>query len=268
VRPCVSAANLIAVRSLGRREPTSGVAAAANDHLPPGVQPAGQRHAKAELQDIPVLAALEDEDLVSPALEPALDNRQRPPAAVLSRRMALRWVLFDWGNTLMLEEGGPADVPMARWPDVRAVDDAAAVLAEVSSRYRVAVATNAAVSDRPMIERALARVSLADFVSEVFCYRDLGARKAEPGFWSAVVSRLGVPRDALLMIGDDLAQDVWGPRRCGIAAIWFNRRGAQVPPGLDAPVIETLAQLPGVIERLVGSASKLAPPAAKGTSPS
>ncbi len=162
--------------------------------------------------------------------------------------MALRWVLFDWGDTLMREDG-PADLPMALWPEVQAVADAAEVLAQLTRCYRVGVATNAALSDRPMIERALARASLLAHVSEVFSFRELGVRKAEPAFWEAVMARLGVGRDDLLMIGDDLVQDVEGPRACGISAIWFNWKRAPGPPGLDVPVIERLADLPAILER-------------------
>jgi FMN phosphatase YigB (HAD superfamily) len=50
------------------------------------------------------------------------------------------------------------------------------------------------------------------------------------------------------MVGDDLAQDVLGPLRCGIAAIWFNWKRAPVPLDLAAPVIERLADLPGLID--------------------
>jgi putative hydrolase of the HAD superfamily len=162
--------------------------------------------------------------------------------------MQVRWVLFDWGDTLMFEEGGPADLPMALWPEVRAIDGAGAVLGTLSARHRIGVATNAAQSDRTLIERALARASLASFVSEIFCYRDLGVKKAEAAFWDAVVVRLGVGREELLMVGDDLEQDVLGPLRCGVAAIWFNWKRAPVPLDLAAPVIERLADLPGLID--------------------
>src|SRR6059058_3744380 len=56
-----------------------------------------------------------------------------------------RWVLFDWGGTLMSEEG-PADIPMALWPEVRAIDGAKETLALLSPHFRVGVATNASVS--------------------------------------------------------------------------------------------------------------------------
>jgi FMN phosphatase YigB (HAD superfamily) len=163
--------------------------------------------------------------------------------------MALSAILFDWGGTLM-SEGGPADAPMALWPEVRAIDGAAALLAALAPRYRIGVATNATVSDRSSIECALARVGLDAYVSDIFCFRDLGVRKSESPFWDAVVARLAVPRSQLLMVGDDLENDVLAPRRAGISAVWFNQEGAAVPPGLVVPTIQRLEQLLPVIVQM------------------
>ena len=165
------------------------------------------------------------------------------------RAVPIRWVLFDWGDTLMYETGGPAELPMALWPEVRAIDGAAELLARLGPRHRIGIATNASVSDRGMIERALARVLLAPFVSEVFCYRELGVRKSEAAFWDAVVARTGVGRDEIAMIGDDLEQDVVAPRRSGIASMWFNwkRAEAETSAGAGFPVIYHLADVPEVL---------------------
>jgi FMN phosphatase YigB (HAD superfamily) len=152
--------------------------------------------------------------------------------------MALRWIVFDWGDTLMSETGGPADVPMGLWPTVQAIDGAVAVVSALAQRYRIAVATNAVVSDAAMIRRALGRVSLDRFVSELFCYRELGIKKSDPAFWDIVVARLGVGRDELVMVGDDLENDVLAPRRAGIAALWLNWK----QPGAPA-VGATIARL-------------------------
>src|SRR5437867_917125 len=112
--------------------------------------------------------------------------------------MPLSWVLFDWGDTLMSEEG-PADLPMAQWPAVRALEGAPELVAALAAGARIAVATNATVSDRGQIREALARVGLDAHVSEIFCFRELGVKKSEPAFWEAVVARLGADRDQLLM---------------------------------------------------------------------
>ncbi len=160
--------------------------------------------------------------------------------------MALAWLLFDWGDTLMSEDG-PTDAPMADWPEVRAIDGAVAVLTALAARWPIAVATNASVSDHASIRRALARVGLDSLVREIFCHRDLGLKKSDPRFWDAVATRLGVARAQLLMIGDDLENDVLAPRRAGIPSLWLNWKRTPLPPGVTVPAIERLDQLPALL---------------------
>jgi len=158
--------------------------------------------------------------------------------------MPLAWVLFDWGGTLMSEDG-PLDTPMELWPEVRAVDRAPEVLAALAGRHRIAVATNAAASDSAAIRKAFRRVSLDAYVSEIFCFRELGFRKTDARFWDAVVARLGVSRAEILMVGDDLENDVLAPGRAGIASVWFNPARAPAPAGTTA--IARLDELPQLV---------------------
>lgn len=124
-------------------------------------------------------------------------------------RYPLRAVCLDWGGTLMYETCGPPDVPMALWPQVR---------------VPLAIATNASVSRRDMIERALARAGLARYFDggAIFCATDLGCRKDEPAFWQAVQRGLRVPLAQVAMVGDSLVQDVLAPRRWGVQAVWLR----------------------------------------------
>jgi HAD superfamily hydrolase (TIGR01509 family) len=154
-----------------------------------------------------------------------------------------RWVLFDWGGTLMGEDG-PLDLPMALWPEVHAIDGARDTLAALAKRYGIGVATNASVSTRTMIEIALGRVGLRDLVTEVFCYADIGARKDSDEFWRAVVERLQAEPEHVAMVGDSLEQDVIAPSRFGIHAIWFNEDGRR-PADLPGRAMAT--KLPEVI---------------------
>ena len=159
---------------------------------------------------------------------------------------APRWVLFDWGGTLMSEEG-PLDIPMALWPEVRAIDGAHEALATLARRHRIGVATNASVSKRNMIEVALGRVGLRDWVSDVFCYSDIGARKDEDAFWRVVLERAGVEASHVVMVGDSLEQDVIAPRAFGIASIWFNEGGRAAADPRGLPAIERLADAPAAV---------------------
>ena len=150
-----------------------------------------------------------------------------------------RWVLFDWGGTLMSEEG-PLDIPMALWPEVSAIEGAHETLATLSRRYGIGVATNATLSRRNMVEIALGRVGLRDWISEVFCYSDIGARKASEEFWRTVLDRLGVEPSQLVMVGDSVEHDVLGARAFGILAIWFNEGGRQPPDPRGDPMVTRL----------------------------
>ncbi len=138
----------------------------------------------------------------------------------------MRCIVFDWGGTLMSEDG-PQDISMGLWPEVRAMPGAQLTLSLLAPRYRLAVAANAVVSGRAMIERALERVELRHFFSDIFCFTEIGARKDSEAFWDVVLARLRLRSSELAMVGDSLEQDVLGPRRFGIHAVWFTPGGCR-----------------------------------------
>jgi putative hydrolase of the HAD superfamily len=142
-----------------------------------------------------------------------------------------------------MSEAGPQHYPMADWPEVRAMDDAGCVVETLVQRYTLAVCTNASVSRRADIERALDRVGLASYFREIFCHTELGSRKEDARFWSAVLERLGAKPDETVMIGDSLGPDVLAPLRSGIAAVWFNWKREPIPAVVGFPVVHRLPDL-------------------------
>jgi putative hydrolase of the HAD superfamily len=159
----------------------------------------------------------------------------------------IRWVLFDWGGTLMSEDG-PLDIPMALWPEVRAIEGAHEALEALAPRHGIGLATNASVSRRNMIEIALGRAGLRELVSEIFCYTEMGVRKDNPAFWFRVLARLGVDAAEVAVVGDTLAQDVIAPRECGIFSIWFNAGGLQHEDARGYPMVTWLPDVVDLIE--------------------
>ena len=159
-------------------------------------------------------------------------------------------VCFDWGGTLMPDDG-PSDLPMVDWPRLSVVDGALACLQALHGRLPLAIATNAAVSRRPQIEAALACVGLRGFFSQAFCYTELGCRKSEPAFWQAVQRTLGVPAlQGIAMVGDSFEQDAAAPRRFGVQGVWFNPAGAPLPAGATAvPQVRTLGAFAAAVLR-------------------
>ncbi len=159
----------------------------------------------------------------------------------------VRAVCFDWGGTLM-SEAGPDDLPMALWPTVRCIDGAAETLAALHGRYPLCIATNASLSRRPMIEKALERAGLLRYIGAIFCFTELGVRKESTAFWRIVTATLKVEPKQLAMIGDTLEPDVLAPRRAGVRAVWFNEGNRQPAPGVPVPTVTRLGEFAVLIE--------------------
>lgn len=157
------------------------------------------------------------------------------------RHFDIRAICFDWGGTLM-SEVGPQDMPMALWPEVEVFEGAAETLAALHRNYTLCIATNATMSHRPMVERALARGGLLHYFSHVFTYADLGVRKESPAFWQAVTSRLGLEPLQLAMVGDTLEPDVFAPMAFGAFAVWFNEGGRKPLPENKVVTISRLTE--------------------------
>ena len=161
--------------------------------------------------------------LVWPGLAPA-----RPASA------GIRAVLFDWGNTLMIDDGRAG--PMAEWREVAAVPGAADTLAALDGDYVIAVATNADDSGADLVTAALGRVGLARHVTRVFSSRDIGARKPDPAFYAAVLRDLDglvangadpLRPDQVVMVGDSYANDIAGAKAAGLLTSGSTKRAAK-----------------------------------------
>ncbi len=145
----------------------------------------------------------------------------------------IRFVSLDWGDTLMLDNG-PQDLPMSQWPQVQVLDGARELLAALAPHYPLCIASNASVSRREEIELALARGDLLQYISQIFCFSEIGAKKDTQTFWEVVTQTLACQPDEIAMLGDSLEQDVRGPASFGVYSVWFNPQGAEVPPGVRA----------------------------------
>jgi HAD superfamily hydrolase (TIGR01509 family) len=132
-----------------------------------------------------------------------------------------------------MSEDGPHDVPMGDWPDVELIPGALEAV-EALRGFTLCVATNASISTRPDIERALARVGLLAHFSHIFCFTELGVRKETPQFWQAVQGTLGLAAEHIAMVGDTLEPDVLAPMRAGLFSVWFNPTLQAHPAGVRA----------------------------------
>ena len=165
----------------------------------------------------------------------------------------IRAVVFDWADTVMRDFGLKGC--MADWPQVEAMPGIEAALAALSSRYRLALATNAADSGEVRVREALARVGLERFFEKVLTARELGVSKPSREFFQAVLARRGCAPGEAVMVGDSFTADVEGAKAVGMRAVWLSWRGAP-PPRPSADLVL------GSLEGLCAGVDRLAEPSA------
>lgn len=156
--------------------------------------------------------------------------------------MTRRWLLLDWGNTLMDVVPG-AEGPMADWPEVAAVPGAFELLERLHGHYALVVASNARDSGPDDVRRALARVGLDQWVDHVFCPSTLGVGKESAAYYQRLMRYLGAQPADCVMVGDDWHGDVLVPVSLGLRAVWLNRLGAARPQGYLFETVGTLKEL-------------------------
>lgn len=123
--------------------------------------------------------------------------------------------------------------------------DTADVLAELRARgFALAVISN---SDG-RIEADLVAAGLGPHFACVLDSTVVGMEKPDPRIFALALSRLGVPADEAVYVGDVYAIDVLGARRAGIEGILVDPLGRyQAPP--DCPRIRTLSELLPLLPR-------------------
>ena len=160
-------------------------------------------------------------------------------------------LVFDWGGTLMLEDWRYAG-SMVDWPEVQAVSGVHEGLQSLVSKFRLVIGTNATASNAAQARKALARVGLDSFFTDIFTFSEIKARKPEPDFFRGIEEALGVRPQQLLMIGNDFWADVVGACTAGWKAVWYNPAG-RACPGLNPlhqAELSRMEDLPAALERI------------------
>jgi len=124
-------------------------------------------------------------------------------------------------------------------------------LTSLKSDWRLALATNAAESDKAQIWAALKRVDLDKLIENIYCFRKIGHKKPSREFFEFILKDLGVTVDQVVMVGDSFEIDVVGANQVGIRAIWLNERSPDRCSGKLYRTISSLADLPQVLKEFI-----------------
>jgi putative hydrolase of the HAD superfamily len=157
-------------------------------------------------------------------------------------------VLFDWGNTIMVDYRLPG--PMFTWERVDWVPGAEKALQVISSQYKCCLATNAGASTTPEVQLALNRVGAGSYFSEIFLAKEIGFEKPDVRFFAAIIERLGQPPSSVVMIGDNYKNDCEGAKLAGLKTLFFNIKGMTDPFPLADAAFRTFDELIPIIGRL------------------
>jgi 2-haloalkanoic acid dehalogenase type II len=108
-----------------------------------------------------------------------------------------------------------------------------AVLAELSTRFRLAVGSN---SDHEPLLADLSRNGL-DF-GPVFSSESLRVYKPSVEFFAKILESLGRRPSEVVYVGDAQIEDVKGPSALGIRSVWINRKNDKRLQGIPEPLSE------------------------------
>ena len=129
--------------------------------------------------------------------------------------------LFDWGDTLMVDDLSQAG-HMKDWPEVSGVAGAAEMLAALAQSAVIYVATGAENTTSEWMEAAFQRTRLSPYISGYFCPANVCFAKSSPDYYRTIATMLGVAANQITMVGDNLTRDVLPALEVGMKGIWFN----------------------------------------------
>ncbi len=109
-------------------------------------------------------------------------------------------------------------------------DDAHAVIEALRPHYRLALMSNA---DDDFLSECMERNNLR--FETVVSSEEAGAIKPNRAIFDHLASRLGLPNERILYVGDNPIPDVLGPKRAGMPTAWINRNGYRKPRRVPYP---------------------------------
>ena len=169
---------------------------------------------------------------------------------VMMGRMPLEHARRERFRRLLVETGATAPEAVIartaatyrdRYRDARrAVQGAAALLAAVSARVKVAIVSNNLFDEQ--MEK-LEVCGLRQFVDALIVSERVGVSKPDPAIFAAAIEQLQCGPDEAVMVGDSFAADIAGARAARIHPVWFNPLALPLPDG-ETPVAQLTALEP------------------------
>ncbi len=161
-------------------------------------------------------------------------------------------ILFDLGDTLIVELDGPANVDTTEFKVLDGVTD---VLQNLKGRYRLAIVSNTFNWRDREVAGALSRKNLTRFFDAIVTSVDAGSRKPDGGIYRKALDLLECDPEQAIMVGDRVDTDIAGANMIGITSIlcrWNDRYPVEAESEEFLPdyIIGSIDELPKLVEFL------------------
>ena len=155
--------------------------------------------------------------------------------------LKIKWLLFDWGDTLMYDNPSYTG-EMALWPEIALMDGVLSTLPKLADEYQCAVVSNAADSNAATMKAAFERMGIDRYFSFFITSKEIGYKKPDERFFTAIAEKLKTPMNELCMIGNDYQKDIVTPKKLGMKTVLITST-----PGAYPSADHTVSRFDGLI---------------------
>jgi HAD superfamily hydrolase (TIGR01549 family) len=106
--------------------------------------------------------------------------------------------------------------------EARMIDGATQVIPELAKHTRLGVVSN--YPSHRIVSKTLERFGLRQYFSTVVVSGKLGWLKPHPGVYQHALEQIGARAQETVFVGDDLDNDIVGPKALGLRTAWFTER--------------------------------------------
>lgn len=133
------------------------------------------------------------------------------------------------------------------------ISGAAALLAAVKERARVAIVSNNLLEEQ---QDKLRHCALDSYIDVLVVSEEAGVSKPEPRIFEIALERLGCTKEDVVMVGDSWPADIVGAIAAGIRPIWFNPlRKPRPDPEIEVDEIYALEPIEEVMRVIFADGS-------------
>ncbi|WP_075981632.1 HAD family hydrolase [Bacillus massilinigeriensis] len=127
-------------------------------------------------------------------------------------------------------------------------EDTFSTLDRLKGKYQLLLLTNGS----PDLQKTKLRITpeLVPYFDQIVISGDFGRGKPDPSLFEHALSLMGLEKDEVIMVGDNLMTDILGANRAGIKSVWLNRHGKERNEVIPIYEIKHLDELFEILEKL------------------